>query len=135
MKGETVPARILVVDDSSPWRARVRSILQKVPEWEIIFEATDGLEAVQKAAELRPDIVLLDIGLPHLNGIEAARGIRQESPESQVIFVTTNSSPDVKRAALETGAVAYLAKQDASGELIPAIARALHDCPMELSAV
>jgi two-component system nitrate/nitrite response regulator NarL len=134
-KSETAPATILVVDDYPGWLARVRSMLQAVPEWKIIFEAADGQEGVRKAAELHPDIVLLDIGLPHLNGIEAAKQIRQDSPESKVIFVTTNSIPDIKTAAMETGAVAYVLKQNAATELIAAIAAALHDCPLELSAV
>ena len=96
--------RILVVDDFKDWRRQVHSLLQARPTWQIIAEASDGSEAVQKADELRPDLILLDIGLPKLNGIEAARQMRQCSPSSKVIFLSQNSDLDVVRAAMGTGA-------------------------------
>jgi len=77
--------RIVVADDYAEWRVRVRSMLQAQPEWEVIGEACDGVEVVQRAMELRPDIVLLDIGMPIMNGIEAAKRIRQTSPASRII--------------------------------------------------
>ena len=86
------PIRVLVVDDHKEWRNLVRLLLQLRPDWQVICEVSDGLEAVQKAGELRPDLILLDIGLPKLNGIEAARRIRQLSPNSKIVFVSMDNS-------------------------------------------
>src|SRR5215469_7475570 len=94
------PLRILIADDFAEWRIRVRSMLQARAEWEVIGEACDGLEAIQRTKELHPDIVLLDIGMPILNGIEAAQLIRQESPSSRVIFVTQENDEETRIAAL-----------------------------------
>ena len=99
------PIRILVVDDFEDWRRQVRFLFQARPQWQIIAEVSDGSEAVQKAAELKPDLILLDIGLPRLNGIEAARQIRQLSPSSKIVFLHMYNSPDVVQAALGTGAL------------------------------
>lgn len=115
------PVRILVADGFAPWRSKVRSLLQVRPEWQVIGEACDGLEAVQRTTELRPDIVLLDIGMPILNGIEAAKRIRQCSPSSRIIFVTQQNDSDTRLAALAAGAEAYLVKANAASELLPAI--------------
>ena len=104
--------RVLVVDDYEPWRQQVCSILQIQPELRVVAEAGDGLEAVQKAQELKPDLILLDIGLPNLNGLEAAKQIRQAAPDAQIIFLTQNSDRDVVRAALSTGAQGYVLKTD-----------------------
>ena len=113
--------RVLVVDDFQDWRRQVRSLLQARPEWQIIAEASDGSEAVQKAEDLKPDLILLDIGLPKLNGIEAARRIRQRSPSSKIIFLSQNNNLDFVRAALGTGALGYVLKTDAGRELLPAV--------------
>jgi len=96
------------------------SLLQARPEWRVIAEALDGSEAVQKAQELKPDLMLLDISLPKLTGIEAARQIRQLSPSSKIVFLSQNSDLDVVRAALGTGARGYVRKTDAQRELPPA---------------
>ena len=117
--------RILITDDSADWRRQVRLVLQARPEWQIISEASDGLEAVQKAQDLKPEIILLDIGLPKLNGIEAARQIRQLSPSSKIVFLSQNNDRDFVRAALSTGALGYVWKADAEGELLPAVEAAL----------
>jgi DNA-binding NarL/FixJ family response regulator len=113
--------RILIADDYADWRRQVRSLLQARPEWQVIAEALDGSEAIQKAEELKPDLVVLDIGLPKLNGIEAARRIRQLSPSSKIIFLSQNNDPDVVRAALSTGAQGYVCKTDARRELVLAV--------------
>ena len=81
-----------------------------VPDFQIVGEAGDGVEAIEQAAKLRPDIVLLDIGMPLLNGLEAARAIRQGSPQSTIIFLTEQDDEDVMNTALATGAEAYLVK-------------------------
>jgi DNA-binding NarL/FixJ family response regulator len=117
--------RILLVDDHKEWRKLVRMLLQVRPEWQIIFEASDGSKAVQMAKELTPDLVLLDIGLPKLNGIEAARQIRQLSPNSKIVFLSQENSIDVVQKALRTGAQGYVYKASAQSELLPAIDAAL----------
>jgi len=115
------PIRVLVVEDFEPFRRSLASILQQRAELQIIYEVSDGLEAVQNAEELQPDLVLLDIGLPKLNGIEAARRIRELSPKSRILFVSENRSWDIAEEALRTGAGGYVVKSDAAGELLPAV--------------
>ena len=113
--------RILVVDDSEPWRQRVCSILQTRPEFRVVAEAVDGLEAVEKAQAVNPDAILLDLGLPNLNGLEAAKRIRQLAPEAKIVFLTQNRDRDVVRAALSDGAHGYILKVDAGTELLTAV--------------
>jgi DNA-binding NarL/FixJ family response regulator len=107
----------MLVDDFKQWRAILRSIIEAMEGFQIVAEAQDALEAIAKAGRLRPDIVLLDIGLPLLNGIEAAPKIRRASPDSKIIFVTQEYDPDVRAAALATGAEAYLLKSMNLAEL------------------
>ena len=113
--------RILLVDDFEPWRHSVRSMLKRHPHLRLVGEVADGVEAVQEASKLHPDLILLDIGLPNLNGIEAAKQIRQVVPGTRILFLTLNNDPDVVRAALDTGAKGYVLKRDAGSELWPAI--------------
>jgi len=113
--------RVLLVEDYEPFRRFVRSLLQEKPELQIIQEASDGLEAVQKAGELKPDLILLDIGLPTLNGLRAARQIRNLSPKSKIIFVTQEPSADVAQEAFNLGALGYVVKTRAASELLPAV--------------
>ena len=122
--------RILVADDFAQWRAGVRAILQARPEWQIIGEACDGLAAVQITAALLPDIIVLDLGMSVLNGIEAAKRIRQDSPRSKIIFATENNDAEIKAEALAIGAEAYLLKANAGSELLASIEAALKngDC-------
>jgi DNA-binding NarL/FixJ family response regulator len=113
--------RVLIVEDFVPFRQFICSTLAKKPELQLIGEASDGLEAVQKAEELKPDLILLDIGLPSLNGIDAARQIRKLSPESKIIFLSQESSADVIEAALSLGAWAYVFKMRAESDLLAAV--------------
>jgi DNA-binding NarL/FixJ family response regulator len=113
--------KILVVEDFDRFREFVVSSLRERAEFQLIYEASDGLEAVERAEELKPDLILLDIGLPKLNGIEAARRIRQLSPSSKIIFLSQNNNLDIVRAALSTGARGYVRKTDVKRELLPAI--------------
>ena len=87
----------------------------------VISEVSDGLEAVQKAEELKPDLILLDIGLPTLNGIEAARQVRKLSPKSKILFVSQETSAEVVQEALSVGAYGYVVKTRADSDLLPAI--------------
>jgi CheY-like chemotaxis protein len=113
------------VEDHEQFRRFIYSTLEKAPELQVIGIVSDGLAAVQKAEELQPDLILLDIGLPKLNGIEAARRIRRLSPETKILFVSQESSADVVREALGTGASGYIVKTDAGRELLEAVSAVL----------
>jgi DNA-binding NarL/FixJ family response regulator len=115
------PFRVLVVDDFEPWRDFVSSKILMKPELQVVGEASDGLEAVQKAVELKPDLILLDIGLPTLSGIEAARQIRKLAPESKIIFLSQESSAEIVQEALSLGAWGYVVKTMAESELLTAV--------------
>src|SRR5271170_2086235 len=119
--------RIFIVDDYEPWRRAVCSILEQCKDLEVICEGSDGLEAVQKSAALQPDLILLDIGLPHLNGMEAARQIRKVSPGSKILFLTSHDSPDLVQEALRIGALGYVIKSDAASDLLPAVSAVVRD--------
>lgn len=121
--------RALVVDDFQRWREFVCVKLAAVPELEVIGQASDGLEAVQKTKELQPDLILLDIGLPTINGIEVARRIREVSPTSKVLFVSANRSLDIAKEALRAGAGGYVVKSEATSELLAAVTAVLQDKP------
>ena len=92
---------------------------------QVVCEVSDGLEAVQKAKELKPDLILLDIGLPKLNGLRAAQEIRRVAPESKIIFLSQESSPDIVREALNLGALGYVAKTRVASDLITAVEEVL----------
>jgi DNA-binding NarL/FixJ family response regulator len=113
--------RVLIVDDHGSWRRFISTALQPDSRLQVIDEASDGFEAVQKAEALRPDLIVLDIGLPTLNGIEAARRIRTVSPHSNILFFSEQRAPDIAEAALATGASGYVVKSDADADLLPAI--------------
>jgi DNA-binding NarL/FixJ family response regulator len=113
--------KVLIVDDYEDWRRTVRQLLQERPELQVICEVSDGLAAVHKADELKPDLILLDIGLPKLNGIEAARQIRQLSPSAKIIFLSQDNSLDPDELVLSTGAQGYVYKADVRSDLLPAI--------------
>lgn len=114
-------ARVLVVEDNEPFREFIYSILRMSTALEIIDAASDGLEAVDKSEKLQPDLILLDIGLPNLNGIEAAKRIRRLAPRSKIVFLSQESSPDVVRYALSLGAMGYIPKPSASCDLLAAV--------------
>jgi DNA-binding NarL/FixJ family response regulator len=113
--------RILVVDDFERFRQLVVELLGKRPELLVVGEASDGLEAIQKAVELQPDLILLDIGLPNLNGIEVARQMRSLVPESKIIFLTQESSADVIQKAFSVGARGYVTKNMVLPDLFVAV--------------
>jgi len=110
--------RVLIVDDFDPWRVFVAEHLNNHPHVRILGHAADGLEGVQKAEELQPDLILLDISLPKLNGIELARKVRKLVPKAKILFLSSNADPDVVRAAFCAGGAGYVLKADAGGSLL-----------------
>jgi len=112
--------RVLVVDDVEDWRRFVSSILRAEP-FEIVGEASDGLMAVHLAEQMQPTVVLLDIGLPGLDGIKAGAGIRRVAPDAKIVFVSQQFDHDIVRAAFQLGAWGYVLKSDAVRELLKAI--------------
>jgi DNA-binding NarL/FixJ family response regulator len=122
---ETTSGRVLVVEDSEHFLNFICSTLRERSELQIVDQVSDGLQAVRRAEELRPDLIVLDIGLPSLNGIEAARRIRKLSPESKILFLSQESSVDIVREALGTGAFGYVVKTDAGRELLEGVSAVL----------
>ncbi|HXN18030.1 MAG TPA: response regulator transcription factor [Candidatus Binatus sp.] len=116
---------VLVVEDSVAFRRYIVATLATQGGLEVIGEVSDGLEAVQKAQELKPDLILMDIGLPSLSGIEAARRIRNLVPEAKVVFLSQESSADIIQMALNTGASGYVVKVNAEHELLRTVRTAI----------
>jgi DNA-binding NarL/FixJ family response regulator len=115
------PLRILIVDDHAVVRRGVRSLLESQPGWEIAAEATTGREAIDLARQLQPDIVVMDLSLPELNGLDATRQILKESPRSEVLVLTMHHSEELARNVLQAGARGYVLKSDADQNLIAAV--------------
>jgi DNA-binding NarL/FixJ family response regulator len=116
------PIRLVLVDDHEIARRGIRSVLSEDPGIEVVGEIGSGEEAIVKVRELHPDVILLDISLPGISGIEAANSIRKILPESRIIFVSQHDSPLIAKDALLTGAYGYVVKSDAGLDLLPAIA-------------
>jgi len=130
--------RVLVVEDYAPFRRFVCSTLRRRPDLQIVGEVSDGSEAVHKAQQLQPDLILLDVGLPTLNGIEAARRIRALSPHSKILFVTQESSAEIVQEALRIGALGYVVKTLAGMDLLVAVesvCQSLHFVSQGLAAL
>jgi DNA-binding NarL/FixJ family response regulator len=117
---EIASVRILLVDGFEPFRTLVSSILKEQPGYQIVGEAADGLKAIQRAGDFKPDLVVLDMDLPKLNGIEVARQIRCCSPDSMILFLTVNNDAELACEALLAGARGYVLKFDAYTELVEA---------------
>jgi len=116
-----VISRVLIVDDYEPWRRYVDVALRRNRRWHPVGEATDGLEAVRQARQLQPHLILLDIGLPKQNGIDAARRILSQNPQVKILFLSEHQSTELVEAALATGASGYVVKSNAGTELFPAM--------------
>ena len=116
-----MPIRILLVEDHKPFRQFVCSMLAERAEFQVIGQASDGLEAIQKAQELKPDLILLDIGLPKLNGIAAAQQIAKLAPKPKVVFLSQNIDAQIVKAALNAGGSGYVVKSDAGAQLFEAM--------------
>jgi DNA-binding NarL/FixJ family response regulator len=113
--------RILVADDHPVVRHGLRTLLGSRPEWEIIDEAEDGIQAVERAERLKPDVVVLDVSMPKMDGLEACRRIRKRLPKSEVLIVTQHDSAQMMREALSAGARGYVVKSDAARDLLAAV--------------
>jgi DNA-binding NarL/FixJ family response regulator len=113
--------RILIVDDHDLMRRGIKALLQSHAGWEVVGEAHTGREAVTKAEELKPDVVILDISMPDLNGIEAARRIRKSAPNTEVLILSVHYSDQLIRDILEAGVRGYIVKSDSDRDLIIAV--------------
>jgi DNA-binding NarL/FixJ family response regulator len=124
------PIRILIADDSLTVRAGLKMLLQLHQDWTVCGEAEDGQDAVKKAAELKPDVILLDISMPALDGLSAAEIIRRDAPDAEILIVTHFESLDLARYAAQTGVRAYIAKSRIGSDLEKAIeAASRHQSP------
>jgi DNA-binding NarL/FixJ family response regulator len=115
----------MLVEDFLSFRNFVRSKLEQRPELLVICEVSDGLKAIENATELQPDLILLDIGLPSLNGVEVARRLRGLAPKSKIIFLSQETTAVLVKEAIALGAWGYVFKSHAEGDLLPAIDAAL----------
>jgi len=113
--------RVLIVDDHAFIRRGVQTILHPYPEWEFCGEAENGKEAIRLAAELKPELIIMDVSMPGLNGIDATRAIRKSQPEVKVVLLTLHESAELLRSAFRAGARGYLLKTDAEQELVKAL--------------
>ena len=118
--------RILLVDDHPIVRQGLKTLLEGHSVWEVIGEASDGAEAVEKAKDLNPDVMVLDVTMPRMNGLEACRLLRQECPALEILFVTQHDSPQMMREALEAGARGYVVKSNAARDLLAAVDAVSH---------
>ena len=116
--------RVLVVDDYEPWRRQIGSALGDDSRWQVVGEASDGHEAVKKAGDLKPDLILLDLGLPTLTGIDAARRILALDPAARIVFVSEHRSWNIVEVALGTRACGYIVKSDVDADL-PSVLEAI----------
>jgi len=113
--------RILLVDDHPIVRQGLKTLLEGREGWEVVGEASDGAEAVQKAKDLKPDVIVLDVTMPRMNGLEACRLLRRQAPELEILFVTQHDSPQMMRESLDAGARGYVVKSNAARDLLEAV--------------
>jgi DNA-binding NarL/FixJ family response regulator len=121
--------RILVADDHAVVRAGLRTLLESRAGWEVCAECPDGRDAIEKASKLKPDVAVLDIGMPLLNGVEAARRIHKSSPRTEILILTMHESDDLVQQVVEAGARGYILKDDADRVLLAAVDAVRHHKP------
>jgi DNA-binding NarL/FixJ family response regulator len=119
--------RVLIVDDHAFIRRGVETILESSPEWQVCGEASNGNDAIRLANQLSPEVVLMDVTMPGMNGLEATRIIRKEHPDVKVILLTLHESSEVLRSGFRAGANGYLLKADAEEELMKALRIVIED--------
>lgn len=119
--------RLLIVDDHEIFRRGLRALLEPSSEWQICGEAVDGLDAIEQCKSLKPNIVVLDVSMPRLNGLEAARLIKKDQPDCQIVIITQHDSPQIRSAALEAGAQAFVTKSSVGNELVTALRKLIQD--------
>jgi len=124
-----MPARILIADDHGVVRRGLKSLLESVKGWRVCAEASNGREAVSKAKLHRPNVAILDIGMPELNGVEATHQIRKLSPKTEILILSAHGSETLAREVLEAGACGYLVKEDADDNLLAAVDALLRHTP------
>ena len=117
--------RVLIVDDFPAWRSFIALQVKQKKAWQIVSQASDGAEAIQKACEFRPEVVVLDIGLPGLTGLEVAQCILRDLPATKILFLSENRSPEVVQESLRIGASGYVLKSDSAKDFLPAVAAVL----------
>ena len=113
--------RILIADDHAAVRNSIRCLVQSHIDWDVCGEAADGLDAVEKAKQLKPDVVLLDLSMPRMSGIQAAPLIHREVPDSEILIVSQHESSEIGRLVTEAGAQGYVPKSEVWSDLMPAI--------------
>ena len=118
--------RIIVVDDHPIVRQGLKTLLQGHLDWEVVGEASDGVEAIDKAGQLNPDVMVLDVTMPNMNGLEACRVLRKQRPQLEILFVTQHDSPHMMREALAAGARGYVVKSNAARDLLEAVEAVSH---------
>jgi two-component system, NarL family, response regulator NreC len=125
-------ARILIADDNKPFRTFLKTLLERHEGWSVCGVAKNGDEAVQKAIELKPDLILLDIEMPKLDGLSACRLIQKKVPTSKILILTVHQSLELARIAAESGAWGYVSKSSISRHLIPAIEAMMSRKPVRI---
>lgn len=129
------PVRILVADDHDLVRRGIRALLQNHAEWQVCGEASTGRNTVEKVKRLKPDVVILDANMPEISGVEAAREIRRNAPETEVLVLTMDESPSLMRSFLQAGARGYVFKSDFDRDLVDAVAAVSEHRPYFTSRV
>ncbi len=132
MQGDVLPARLVIADDHALVREGIRAVLAGEPDLEIVGEAADGREALELCRSLRPDLVLMDVRMPGMDGLAATREIKAECPKTAVLMVTTHESPDYLLEAIRAGAAGYILKESTRAELTSAVRKTLGgDSPLD----